>query len=476
MARAAGGDGGVGRDRRWTAFGEQYILRPGLPVLERCWRRTGDGSGGWRSRSGRRAQLPGDPGGWWPGRVRVRLGYGDRAGHRADGGASPGRPTGVAEAAGLPAPDWVWANAGDYGYGALPPDARSAAHVARARGRDARRAAAGEALGRALGPGARGAAGPDAIRGARPARAAARARRADRGRAPGPRLARRYALPARRTRPRGCSRRWEALLLARAGRRLALRTGCARRHLDAYLARGRAPRPRAPRCASPGGDAPLAGAPLRVPSRWARDALLAAATPPPTRCSPPRRARDTTPEAARRAFVAGAARPDSASKAAYFGRYFATRRSTRSGRPPRLGAFNDPAPARSPCPTCAPRSTRCRGSATTGASSSSPAGSAPSSAGRPTPRRWRRVDAYLAAHPELPVDVRRKVLQCATSWSAPCASARAAEPPRPAAAGQGFFFFLPRLRGYSGGGASGPRGEGGGAGRGGSVGGGPSSS
>ena len=40
----------------------------------------------------------------------------------------------VAEARGLPAPDYVWSNEGDYGYGLFLLDERSREYVAGARG------------------------------------------------------------------------------------------------------------------------------------------------------------------------------------------------------------------------------------------------------------------------------------------------------------------------------------------------------
>src|SRR4051812_45868154 len=103
---------GVNLDR----FGQQYILRAGMPRVE-----THLDTGAGRidrlvlSQQPARA-LPGDPGGWWPMRVRVRLGYHDRRDtvltttFEGDSAVVPG-------AAGLPAPDYVWANDGDYGYG-----------------------------------------------------------------------------------------------------------------------------------------------------------------------------------------------------------------------------------------------------------------------------------------------------------------------------------------------------------------------
>src|SRR5690606_39170157 len=64
------------------------------------------------------------------GRVHVRLGYG----HGEDRVLPvdfAGDTTRVAAAEGLPAPDYVFANDGDHGYGIFLPDARSAAALER---------------------------------------------------------------------------------------------------------------------------------------------------------------------------------------------------------------------------------------------------------------------------------------------------------------------------------------------------------
>jgi aminopeptidase N len=109
-------------------FGTEYILRAGMPRVQTVLA-TADG----RITSLALAQspvraLPGDRGGWWPGKVRVRLAYHDRpevvlpVTFDDDTTVVPG-------AAGLPAPDYVFANDQDYGYGLFLPDSASAAYV-----------------------------------------------------------------------------------------------------------------------------------------------------------------------------------------------------------------------------------------------------------------------------------------------------------------------------------------------------------
>ncbi|MBI4410065.1 MAG: hypothetical protein HY561_10185, partial [Gemmatimonadetes bacterium] len=114
------------------AFGEHYILRAGMPLVQTelalengriqelalVQRPAGAFSGGGdQLRRSERA---------WPGKVRVRIGY-EGEGDVVIPVTFAGKRTLVPQAAGLPAPDFVWANDGDYGYGLFLPDAKSAA-------------------------------------------------------------------------------------------------------------------------------------------------------------------------------------------------------------------------------------------------------------------------------------------------------------------------------------------------------------
>jgi aminopeptidase N len=89
--------------------------------------------------------------------------------------------------------------------------------------------------------------------------------------------------------------------------------------------------------------AEVAGAPLRAPTRWAIVTTLVARRAPSadTRLELETR-RDSTSEGRRRAFVARAARPDSATKASYWSRYFADRSLNEEWVTASLRAFNDP--------------------------------------------------------------------------------------------------------------------------------------
>jgi aminopeptidase N len=89
-------------------------------------------------------------------------------------------------------------------------------------------------------------------------------------------------------------------------------------------------------------SASLAGAPLRAPTRWAIvTRLQALGAPTAERRLAAESSRDSTAEGARRAFVARAARPDSATKADYFRRYFADSSLNEDWATASLDAFND---------------------------------------------------------------------------------------------------------------------------------------
>jgi aminopeptidase N len=85
------------------------------------------------------------------------------------------------------------------------------------------------------------------------------------------------------------------------------------------------------------------GLPLRAPTRWAIVTHLASVNAPSARARMAAEARrDSTSEGRRRAFVAGAAWPDSAVKADYWHRYLADSTLNEDWVTASLGAFNDP--------------------------------------------------------------------------------------------------------------------------------------
>ncbi|MGI9182750.1 MAG: M1 family metallopeptidase, partial [Longimicrobiaceae bacterium] len=112
------------------AFGEHYILRPGMPVVEPVLEEQGGRIRRLALVQRPAREMPGDPGGSWPGRVQVGLGYSGREDVVLPV-AFTGDTTRIAEAEGLPVPDFLFANEGDYGYGLFLLDPRSAAYLQR---------------------------------------------------------------------------------------------------------------------------------------------------------------------------------------------------------------------------------------------------------------------------------------------------------------------------------------------------------
>ncbi|NUS97691.1 MAG: hypothetical protein HOQ11_09840 [Gemmatimonadaceae bacterium] len=154
--------------------------------------------------------------------------------------------------------------------------------------------------------------------------------------------------------------------------------------------------------------------PLRAPTRWAIVTTLVArgAADAEARLAAESR-RDSTSEGRRRAFVAGAARPSAAGKAEYFRRWFADSTLNEDWATASLDAFNAPGQEAMTLPYLRPaldslpwiqknRRIFFLGSwlgAFLGAQTSAAAGGV--------------IDRFLAEHPDLPADLRAKVLQSA---------------------------------------------------------------
>ncbi|MCC6244603.1 MAG: ERAP1-like C-terminal domain-containing protein [Gemmatimonadaceae bacterium] len=324
-----------GRDLR--AWGAQWILRPGMPIIEQSLS-VRDGRITRLVLSQRPAQPALSGRGAWPIKVQLLLAYPDGTMERLP---FEFRSTNaeVAAARGKPAPDFVFANDGDFGYALALPDARSVAwleqHVGTVRD-DLLRAMLWGALW-------------DLVRETRlaPERYVAMALRA----LPGERdeqissalvgrvstaLTRYVSTVARDS----LLPRTETLLLASAadtGRAYGPRKtfldaaiGLARdslalRRLDGWL------------------DADSAlGLPLRPPTRWAIITRLTSRSSPSAegRLAAEMR-RDSTTEGRRQAFVAQAARPDSATKRALFTRWFGDASLNEEWVTSSLRAFHD---------------------------------------------------------------------------------------------------------------------------------------
>jgi aminopeptidase N len=396
---------GTAAGRDLTAWGEQYILRPGLPVLETA--RDADGI----TVTQRPAQPTVSGPGAWPVRAELLV-RGDGASQLRRPVALAGAETRVAVAADPAA--LVFPNAGDEAYALVLLDSASVAWAER---HLAAPGDVGDPLLRAQLWGALW----DLVREARlaPTRYLALAERAlpdERdeqlagsvlGRVT--RAATRYLGPAQR----------DSVLpgleesLARAAADSARPYGIRKAHLDALVAVSATPAGLA-RLDALLDSASAAGAPLRGPTRWAIvTALVSRGAPTAERRLAEETRRDSTSEGKRRAFVANAARPTAATKAEYFRRYFADASLNEEWATASLGAFaaagqdSLSVPYVRPALDSLPWVQRNRRifflgnwlDALVGSQGSAAAGAA--------------ADAFLREHPALAEDLRQKVLQSA---------------------------------------------------------------
>lgn len=401
---------GEAADMDLTPFGEHYFLRPGMPVIE-TEVRVEDGRIRELALVQRPARpLPGDPGGAWPGKVRVRLGYEEGDDVVFDVTFS-GHRTVVEQAAGLPAPAVVFPNDGDYGYGLFLPDSASAAWMldhAAGIDDDLRRAMAWGALW-------------DLVREARLAPelyvervlAALPAERDEQ--IAGVILSRALDALERYVPPGEAQERLQRLaertLLARMDDP-SLDYGLRKAALDAFLTTARTPGAIAVLEAFLDGRRTFAGEPLGRPSRWAAVRRLVALDAPGARVRlAAERARDTSPEAQRSAFVAGASIPDAEAKAAYFARYLDDPALNEEWVTASLGAFNDPLHAELTLEYLRPALEKSEWIRDNRRIFFLPSWIAAFVGGQTSGRALAEVDAFLAAHPELPADIRKRILQ-----------------------------------------------------------------
>ena len=387
-------------------WGKQYILRPGMPIVEQSLD-VADG----RVRRLLLVQRPAQPSlsghGPWPIRTQVAL-------------VRQGAPTTllpvvlrsdttiVTSAAGRPAPDFVFANANDYAYALVLPDTASTGWLAQHIG------SLNDVFLRAMLWGALW----DLVRETRLA----------------PRT---FLETAIRELPNehdeqiaagiiGRLRRAVESYLSTADRdtilpvaeRLLLDGGSDQRHpygirksqLDAFIELATTPKAVA-RLDAWLDSTTAAGLPLRQPSRWSIVTRLVsiAAASADRRLSDEER-RDTTAGGKRRAFIAGAARPEPATKRTYFNRYLADASLNEEWVTASLRAFNDPDQSALTLPYLAlaldslPWIQRNRRIFFLGSWLGAFIG------GQRDAAALRIIDDYLAAHPT-PIDLRQKVLQ-----------------------------------------------------------------
>ena len=399
---------GTAAGRSLDEFGENFMVRPGMPIVEQ---HLAVANG--RIQRLDLAQRPAQPSMSgtkpWPMRTEIILSYPDR---------SPvtlpvelrAQTTEVTAARGLPAPSFVFANYQDYGYFLTILDTASV------------RALEQGALGRVADPFLRtmlwGALW-DQVRDAQldPARFARLAIRElpnEKDEQLYPNIVGRLA--------RGvttyASDRERALLqpqveeLLWAAQRDSSRPYSIRKSsLDAFIGVATTPKAVAFLGSLFTADS-AAGEPMRDPTRWeiVNRLLELGASEGETLLQAQSR-RDTTPDGRRRAFTAGAARPSAEVKREYFTRYFADKSLNEDWASGSLGAFNSPEHAALTLPYLRP------------ALDSLPYIQANRRifflgswlgafiGGQRSPEALGIVKKYLADHPDLPLDLKQKVLQ-----------------------------------------------------------------
>ncbi|MEK7667160.1 MAG: M1 family aminopeptidase [Gemmatimonadota bacterium] len=337
----------IGRagSRDLTEFGRQFMLRPGMAEVEQQVAVTG-GRIARLALVQRPAQALSGPGAW-PMRTQVLLWYPDRPpevipvelGAPAARGGVASATTLVAAARGRPAPAFVFANAGDYGYFLTLLDSGSVAAL-----EGGALARVGDPLLRAMLWGALW----DQVRATRMAperyaRLALRELPGERDEQILPSLLGRlsravvaYASPAARDSLRP---EVERALWAGAGD-AALPYGLRKPMLDAFIGLAATPDGITKLLALLGADS-AAGDALRDPTRWdIVTRVLVLGVPDAERRYAAQVARATTPAGRRRAFTAGAGRPSAETKRQYFTRFFADSALNEDWATGSFGAFN----------------------------------------------------------------------------------------------------------------------------------------
>ncbi len=390
-----------------STWGAQWILRPGMPIVEQqITIRNGRIA---RLRLSQRAAQPQLSGtGAWPIKLQVLLAYADGSSRRIP---VEMRTTAldVQAARGAPAPDFVFANDGDFGYALVLPDSASVLwleqHIGSVRD-DLLRAMLWGSLW-------------DMVRESRlaPERFAAVAmreipREVDE-QLVGTLVGRmstaltRYAASTVRDSLLPVA---ESLLLRAAGDS-ARAYGPRKTFLDATINLARGPTALARLDRWLDADSIL-GLPLRAPTRWAIVTRLVSRSAPTAeaRLAAETR-RDSTTEGRRQAFVAGAARPDSATKRVLFDRWFQDATLNEEWVTSSTRSFHDPEQSALSFKYLVPSLDTLswiqqnRRIFFLGSWLGAAIG------GQQSPDALRAIDEWLAKRPALPLDLRQKVLQ-----------------------------------------------------------------
>lgn len=399
-----------------TAFGSQYMLRAGMPLVETQLRVAdgliaglaltqrpvrmldGDRNGG-GDRSG---------GGAWPMKLRVRLGYHDRDDIVLDTRFEQ-TVTNVPDAVGLPTPDYVWANEGDEGYGLFLPDARTLAWVLANVGSVADPLLSA-LLWNAVWDAVREVLLPPAdyvalVLRELPAETDEQISRAMLARAA---AALTSYLPEAQAKT--LQEAWETALIARVddGR---LGYGLRKGSLDRLVDNAHGPAALNRLRALLAGSVHFAGKPIGQPTRWAIvGRFMAIGAPDGAALLAAEQQRDRSTEAMKDAFVAGAARADPAVKADYFKRYIEDAGLNEAWASESLTLFNAPEQAALTLPYLRPALDRLEWIQRNRRIFFLPAWIDAFIGGQVSSEALAVVDQFLAERSKLPIDLRRKIL------------------------------------------------------------------
>ncbi len=398
---------GAASGRDLSAWGAQWILRPGMPIVEQEVT-TSKGRITRLALTQRAAQPTVSGNGAWPMRLSLLLYYADAPAVRIPVEFST-RTTVVAAARGRRTPDLVFANDGDYGYAIVLPDSASVLwleqHVGTVKD-DLQRAMLWGALW-------------DLVREARlsPARyavAALRALPAERDEQIAASLIGRIGVAISRYGNEALKEAQQPVferVLLRGASDTSFAYGQRKSQLDALIGAARTPEALTRIDQWLDRDS-AAGLPLRAPTRWAIvQRLIARGSATAAQRLAAEALRDSSSEGQRQRFVAGAAAPDSVNKRLYFTRWFADSTLNEEWVTSSLRTFHDVEHAASTQPFLVPSLDtlpwiqRNRRIFFLGAWLSAAIGR------QSSPQSLALIDEWLAAHPALAPDLRRKVLQ-----------------------------------------------------------------
>jgi len=219
---------------------------------------------------------------------------------------------------------------------------------------------------------------------------------------------------------------WERLLAARAAD-AALPYGMRKASLDALVETARTAEARTILRAYLSGARSFDGGPVKQPTRWGIvQRTMALGEADAAALYQAEVARDSTPEAGRRAFVAGAAAPDPAVKAEYFRRYLDDPALNEEWVTASLGAFNDAGQTRLTLSYLRPSLERLEWIRDNRRIFFLPSWINAFVRGQHSAEALAVVDRLLAESPNLPLDIRRKVLQARDELERTVAIRRAA--------------------------------------------------